>query len=92
MSKGISDRKKEASGNFASLFDGTEDKPTPEELVVRVMHGEGDNKITDRQLEAAKVLLPYRLPKLAQVEAHVATEEKTHEDWIAELDGDDDDA
>ena len=90
MSKGISDRKKEASGNFASLFDGTEDKPTPEELVVRVMHGEGDNKITDRQLEAAKVLLPYRLPKLAQVEAHVAKEEMSHEEWLEHIAGDDD--
>lgn len=90
MSKGISDRKKEAAGNFASMFDG-EDKPTPEELVVRVMHGEGDNKITDRQLEAAKLLLPYRLPKLQNVEAHVATEEMSHEEWVARIDDEDDD-
>ena len=87
MSKGISDRKKEASNSFAAMFDG-EDKPTPEEVVVKVMHGVGNNEISDRQLEAAKLLLPYRLPKLATVEAHVATEELSHEDWIASL-GDD---
>jgi len=90
MSKGISPRKKEAASNFASMFDGSEERPSPEELVVRVMHGlEGNNKITDRQFEAAKLLLPYRLPKLANVEAHVATTEMSHEDWIASLDDDD---
>lgn len=89
MSKGISDRKKQASNTFAAMFEG-EDKPTPEQVVVNVMHGVGDNQISDRQLEAAKTLLPYRLPKLAQVEAHVATEEQSHEDWIAEIAGDDD--
>lgn len=91
MSKGISDRKKEASNSFAAMFDGSEEKPTPEELVVKVMHGAGNNVITDRQLEAAKLLLPYRLPKLATVEAHVATEELSHEDWIASLGEEDDD-
>ncbi len=91
MSKGISDRKKEATGNFASLFDGAKNHPTPEELVVKVMWGEtGDNSVTDRQLEAAKTLLPYRLPKLQNVEAHVATEEMSHEEWIASLDLDED--
>jgi len=90
MSKGISDRKKEAASTFAGMFDGTPEKPTPEELVVRVMHGDGDNTVTDRQLEAAKLLLPYRLPKLATVEAHVATTEMSHEDWIASLDEDED--
>ena len=85
MSKGVSDRKKEASAKFADMFDGSEEKPTPEEVVVKVMHGAGDNKITDRMLEAAKVLLPYRLPKLNNVEAHVATEDMTHEEWIESL-------
>ena len=89
MSKGISDRKKEAAASFASMFDG-EDKPSPEEVVVRVMHGVGNNEITDRQLEAAKVLLPYRLPKLQTVEAHVATEDMSHEEWINSLEGEDD--
>jgi len=91
MSKGISDRKKEASSTFSAMFDGSEDRPSPEELVVRVMHGkDGNNAITERQFEAAKLLLPYRLPKLATVEAHVATEELSHEDWVASLDDDDD--
>lgn len=89
MPKAITDRKKEAATSFANMFDG-EDKPTPEELVVRVMHGDGDNEITDRQLEAAKLLLPYRLPKLQNVEAHVATEDLSHEEWIASLEGEDD--
>lgn len=92
MSKGISDRKKEAASNFASMFDGSEERPSPEEIVVKVMHGvEGGNRITDRQFEAAKLLLPYRLPKLATVEAHVATTEMSHEDWIATLDEEDED-
>lgn len=90
MSKGLSDRKKEASNNFAALFDGEEDHPTPEEIVVKVMWGDGDNSITDRQLEAAKMLLPYRLPKLNNVDAHVATTEMSHEDWINSIAGDDD--
>lgn len=96
MSAGISDRKKEAAKSFADLFDdsdGTTEggKPTPEAIVVSVMHGIGSNQITDRQLEAAKMLLPYRLPKLNTVEAHVATEGMTHEEWIASLDGDGED-
>tara|TARA_R110000744_G_scaffold326330_4_gene432106 strand:- start:17971 stop:18249 length:279 start_codon:yes stop_codon:yes gene_type:complete len=91
MSKGITDRKKEAASTFAGMFDGSEAKPTPEEIVVRVMHGDGDNTVTDRQLEAAKLLLPYRLPKLATVEAHVATTEMSHEEWIKQMDEDDED-
>jgi len=89
--RGQEPRKKEAASNFAGMFDGSKEKPTPEEVVVRVMHGDGDNVITDRQLEAAKMLLPYRLPKLATVEAHVATEEMTHEEWIASLEEDEED-
>lgn len=88
MPKAITDRKRHASNTFATMFEG-EDKPTPEEVVVSVMHGAGDNQVTDRQLEAAKTLLPYRLPKLAQVEAHVATEEQSHEDWIEAMYEDD---
>ena len=86
----ITERKREAASNFASMFDGSEERPSPEEVVVRVMHGlEGENMITDRQFEAAKLLLPYRLPKLANVEAHVATTEMSHEDWIASLEDED---
>ena len=87
MSKGISDRKKQASEAFATMFDG-EDKPSPEKVIVDVMHGTGNNEITDRQLNAAMALLPYRLPKLNTIDAHVATEEKSHEDWINEIAGD----
>lgn len=90
MSKGISERKREAAASFASMFDGSKDKPTPEEIVVRVMHGVGGNEITDRQLDAAKFLIAYRLPKLATVEAHVATTEMSHEDWIKTLEIEDD--
>ena len=89
MPRGVTDRKKEAATTFAGMFEG-KDKPTPEQLVVDVMHGAGDNKITDRQLEAAKTLLPYRLPKLQNVEAHVATTEMSHEDWINSLEEDED--
>ena len=85
----ITERKREAAASFAGMFDGSEERPSPEELVVRVMHGIGGNKITDRQLDAAKMLLPYRLPKLANVEAHVASTELSHEDWIASLDDED---
>lgn len=90
MSKGISDRKKAASDSFASMFDGHEERPSPEKVIVDVLWGKGNNEITDRQFEAAKILIPYRLPKLNTVEAHVATEDMTHEEWIAMLEGDDD--
>lgn len=85
----ITERKREAAASFAGMFDGDK-KPSPEQVVVAVMHGTANGKkYTDKQLEAAKLLLPYRLPKLASVEAHVATTELSHEDWIASLDGED---
>ncbi len=85
----ITERKREAAASFAGMFDGDE-KPSPEQVIVDVMHGTEKGKAyTDRQIEAAKLLVPYRLPKLANVEAHVATTEMSHEDWIATLDGED---
>lgn len=89
--RGLTAKKKEAMESFAELFDGSDDKPTPEKIVVDVMHGKGDNTITERQFEAAKVLLPYRLPKLNNVEAHVATEAMTAEEWINTIDEMDED-
>lgn len=89
MSKGLSARKKEAAKNFADLFEG--ENKTPEQIVVEVMNGTGNNQITDRQLSAAIVLLPYRLPKLNTVDAVVATEGMTHEQWIESMEDEEDD-
>lgn len=85
MAQGVPKRKQDASNNFAAMFDGKK-KPSPEQVIAEVMHG--DLEYTDRQIEAAKLLLPYRLPRLATVEAHVAKTEMSHEEWIASLDGD----
>lgn len=93
MSKGITDRKKDAVNKFTAMFDDSEDSktPSPEKIIVDVMHGKaGENFVTDRQLEAAKALLPYRLPKLNTIDAHVSSEEMSHDDWIASLQDDDD--
>lgn len=87
MSKGLSERKKAALEAFDELFDGTDEKPTPEGLIVQVMHGSGSNMITDRQIEAAKMLLPYRLPKLLPVAADPGKGAGlSHEDWIDAVD------
>lgn len=92
--RGTGKRKEQAAEKFSQMFDGA-DKPSPEQVIVDVMHGtirEGSNEYTAQQIEAAKTLLPYRLPKLNNIEAHVATEEMSHEEWVASLDtGDDDD-
>lgn len=89
MSAGITERKREAATSFASMFDG-EDAPSPEQVLVDVMHGTTKGKgYTASQIEAAKLLIAYRLPKLAAVEAHVATTEMTHEEWIASMEGED---
>ena len=83
MSKGLSPRKKAAQANFAALCD---DGTSPEEIVLTVMKGGKEaEKITDRQLSAAKDLLRYRLPALQSVEAVVARTEMTHEEWIEQV-------
>lgn len=84
MSKGLSQRKKDAQAEFNELFDG-KDKPTPERVIVDVLHGAGNNKITDRQLDAAKTLLPYRLPKLAQIDAKDAGSRENLTDFLAKF-------
>lgn len=84
MSKGLSPTKKAAQANFAALCDAGK---SPEEIVLIVMTGGKDaEKVTDRQYQAAKDLLRYRLPALQSVEATVARTELTHEQWIDQMD------
>lgn len=78
---------------FHSLFnDGSE---TPESIMVKVMNGQETimhlgkrRRISKTMINAAMALLPYRLPRLNAIDATTRTVEMTHEDWIAEMDGD----
>lgn len=52
-----------------------------------IMHRGKQVKISQKMIDAAKDLMPYYMPKLAQIEAQIATVELTHEEWIASIDG-----
>jgi hypothetical protein len=68
---------------------------SPEGLLIQVMRGrtmvrdvKGRRiKVTDRMIDAAKALMPYRLPKLNAIDARIKHVELTHEDWIRDIDG-----
>lgn len=73
---------------------------TPEAIVLKVMRGcralpYGPNEtasnevVTDRQYEAAKALLPFRLPRLNSVDATTKNVTLSHEQWLEALDGED---
>lgn len=95
-------KKKAAESGFHTvLADGG---PTPESIMIAVMRGEdtvrkatirdgkdvggAPYKITEKMIDAAKQLLPYRLPKLNAVDQVNRNVEMTHEDWINSLDDD----
>ncbi len=82
---------------FHGLFSDGEE--TPESIMVRVMrgdthihHGGKQRRLTKQMMQAASVLLPYRLPRLNSIDAVNRNVEMTHEDWIKEMDGDPNDA
>lgn len=98
-------KKKAAESGFHTvLADGG---PTPESIMIAVMRGEGTirvpklvdgkdpggapYKITEKMIEAAKQLLPYRLPKLNAVDQVNRNVEMTHEDWINSIDNEEED-
>ena len=77
----------------------------PEDVVIAVMQGKkslmaagGDAvkingrqvEISEKMLQAALALLPYRLPKLNSIDAEVKQVEMTHDEWVASLDMDED--
>lgn len=80
---------------FSGLFrDGAE---TPESIITKIMWGQqtithaGKRKrITKEMQRAAEALLPYRLPRLNAIDAQVKNVEMTHEEWINEMDRQDD--
>lgn len=97
-------KKKQAETGFHSvLADGG---PTPESIMIAVMRGEDtirkptirDGKdvggapyvITQKMIDAAEKLLPYRLPKLNAVDQVNRNVEMTHEDWINSIDNEGD--
>ncbi len=83
--------KKENEQTFAGLFrDGEE---TPESIVAKVMWGQEtimhrgkQQRITQKMVSAAMALLPYRLPRLNSIDAHVKNVDMTHEEWLASMD------
>lgn len=69
---------------------------TPEELLLLVMRGyrrinDKNAKrrvlITPQMIDAAKALMPYRLPKLNAIDAHVKNVTMTHEEWVNVIEG-----
>jgi len=98
-------KKKAAESGFHTvLADGG---PTPEAIMIAVMRGDdtirkptikdgkdvggAPFKITQKMIDAAEKLLPYRLPKLNAVDQVNRNVEMTHEDWISSIADDDDD-
>lgn len=78
-------RKKANQRKFEEMM---EDGITPEALIAEVMQGK--RKLAGarqkEQYEAAKVLLPYRMPKLNNVDAINRNVDMSHEDFIKSLD------
>ena len=84
----------EAAATFTALCN---EGDTPEAVVLRVMRGApslplpDDTEeraaaiVTDRQYEAAKALLPYRLPRLNAIDATTKNVDLTHEQWLADM-------
>lgn len=76
---------------FHGLFsDGSE---TPESIMVQVMNGKTHicqkghkRRITNTMIDAAKCLLPYRLPRLNAIDAVNRNVEMTHEEWVRMMD------
>lgn len=98
-------KKKAAESGFHTvLADGG---PTPESIMIAVMRdqetvyvptfkegrdvGGRPHKITQKMIDAAEKLLPYRLPKLNAVDQVNRNVEMTHEDWINSIADEDDD-
>lgn len=54
---------------------------TPEGLILDVMRDE-KAKYTERQYQAAKDLLPYRLPRLNSIDAVSANVNVTQDEWV----------
>lgn len=91
--------KKEAERSFhEALAEGGE---TPESLMIKVLRGQDTvqidsesggrktKRITKDMIQAARDLLPYRLPKLNAIDAQVKNVDLTHEQWIEQMDEDD---
>lgn len=83
-------KKDQAAATLAGLF--KEGAVSPEELMVKVMHGDEkifvkskERRITTKMIDAAKTLLPYRLPRLNAIDAEVKTIEIPHEVWVAQM-------
>lgn len=82
MARGPS--KKAAQAKFEVLI---ADGLTPEAFILEVAQGKRKIKTKDQreQYEAAKVLLPYRLPKLNNIDAVNKNVDMSHEDFIKQL-------
>lgn len=78
-------KKRKASQNFSEiLLDGGE---TPYGLLTKVMRSkEAAKKVTPAQLQAARDLLPYALPRLQAIEAVPQGTLLGHEDALDQLD------
>jgi len=58
---------------------------SPVDFLLDVVSGKR-KKPKSHEMEAAKALLPYTLPRLAQVEATNVNVDVSHEDWLALMD------
>lgn len=78
--------------NHRKFEEMMEDGITPEALIAEVMQGK--RKLSGarqkEQFEAAKVLLPYRMPKLNNIDAINRNIDMSHEDFIKALEAEED--
>lgn len=94
---GAPKHKQEAEKAFHEAI--TDGEIAPESLILAVMRGQatylnsaGEKvEITDRMYQAAKDLIPYRLPRLNSIDATTKNVGMTHEEWIREMEGEGDD-
>lgn len=88
--------RKEAERGFHEKI--AEEGVTPEGIIQAVMMGESHvvlangtrRKITREMRTAAETLLPYRLPKLNAIDAVQRNVDMTHEEWLKQMDEEND--
>lgn len=79
-------RKQVAEAAFNDLVN--DGQATPEGYVLDVMRGKrAVNRKNKHRYEAAIALLPYRLPRLNSIDATTKNVSLTHEEWIAQMEG-----
>jgi hypothetical protein len=93
--EGLNMKRDDAEKTLNSIF-SKDEMVTPEELIAKVIQGDThihkkgeQRRISKQMIEAAKIMLPYRLPRLNAVDADVRNTDVPHEQWVEKLAADD---